>query len=174
MNWVAPIKDQDTLNSFKEELKKTDVKYYIMFEIGINTGMQLQDIIKLTIKDIKDKNEISTEIGTKKIKSTFVFSDDFKKIVKEFCKDKDLNLPIVVGQKNKPIAREQAYRVFRAVGKRVGLASIGAQTMRKTFAWNYYKETGDIYYLQNRFNHASPSITSRFIGEKPNIEIVLD
>ena len=50
---------------------------------------------------------------------------------------------------------------------------IGAQTMRKTFAWRYYKETGDIYYLQNLLNHASPSITYRYIGEKPNVEIVL-
>lgn len=45
--------------------------------------------------------------------------------------------------------------------------------MRKTFAWRYYRETGDIYYLQNLLNHASPSITYRYIGEKPNVEIVL-
>jgi hypothetical protein len=45
--------------------------------------------------------------------------------------------------------------------------------MRKTFAWKYYKQTGDIYYLQAMFNHASPSITYRFIGEKPNMQVVL-
>ncbi len=174
MNWVAPIKDEETLNAFKNELKKTDMKYYIMFEIGVNTGMQLQDILKLTIKDIKNKNQLTAEIGTKKVKSTFVFDDEFKKVLKDFCSHKPDDAPIVAGQKNKPLAREQAYRVFRSVGKKVGLASIGAQTMRKTFARNYYKETGDIYYLQNMFNHASPSITYRFIGEKPNIEIVLD
>ena len=31
----------------------------------------------------------------------------------------------------------------------------------------------EIYYLQNLFNHASPSITYRFIGEKPNMQVVL-
>lgn len=55
----------------------------------------------------------------------------------------------------------------------MGLNSIGAQTMRKTFAWRYYKATNDIYYLQNLLNHASPSITYRYIGEKPNVEVVL-
>ena len=45
--------------------------------------------------------------------------------------------------------------------------------MRKTFAWRYYKETGDIYYLQALLNHASPSITYRYIGEKPNVEVQL-
>ena len=75
--------------------------------------------------------------------------------------------------KNKPVSREQAYRVLRAAGHQIGLKSIGAQTMRKTFAWNYFKETGDIYYLQKLFNHASPSITYRFIGEKPNVEVFM-
>ena len=46
MNWVAPIKDSETLSKFKEALKNTDYKYYIMFEIGVGTGLQLQDILK--------------------------------------------------------------------------------------------------------------------------------
>ena len=32
MNWVAPIKDQETLKNFGETLKQVDYKYYIMFE----------------------------------------------------------------------------------------------------------------------------------------------
>lgn len=63
--------------------------------------------------------------------------------------------------------------MLKSVGKSIGLNSIGAQTMRKTFAWRYYKATNDIYYLQNLLNHASPAITYRYIGEKPNVEVVL-
>ena len=44
---------------------------------------------------------------------------------------------------------------------------LGGSTMRKTFAWNYYKATNDIFYLQNLLNHASPSITYRYIDENP-------
>lgn len=175
MNWVAPIKDAKTLEAFKEELKKTDYKYYIMFEIGVGTGLQLQDILELKVKDILDKESITVTYGTKGISTTFTFPKDLQKIISDFCDGKDPDSYLILGHStsNKPVSREQAYRVFRAVGKKVGLSSIGAQTMRKTFAWNYYKETGDIYYLQNLFNHASPSITYRFIGEKPNIEVVL-
>ena len=43
--------------------------------------------------------------------------------------------------------------------------------MRKTFAWRYYKETGDITYLQELMNHGSASITYRYIGEKPRTEV---
>jgi len=50
MNWVAPIKDDETLKKFKDSLKQTDEKYYLMFEIGVGTGMQVQDILKLKNK----------------------------------------------------------------------------------------------------------------------------
>ena len=65
------------------------------------------------------------------------------------------------------------YRALKSAGRSIGLSSIGAQTMRKTFAWRYYRDTGDIYYLQNLLNHASPSITYRYIGERPNVDVVL-
>ena len=31
MGWVAPIKDDETLERFKQALRKVDDKYYIMF-----------------------------------------------------------------------------------------------------------------------------------------------
>ncbi len=175
MNWVAPIKDKETLDLFGQTLKDIDYKYYIMFELGIGTGLQLQDILSFRNKDVTNKEEITVSIGTKKIENTFKIPKDLQKIINDYTKDKDPDSYLILGHKtqNKPVSREQAYRVLRSAGHKIGLNSIGAQTMRKTFAYNYYKETGDIYYLQNLFNHASPSITYRFIGEKPNIEVFL-
>ena len=40
MNWVAPIKDDTTLEKFKQKLREVDDKYYILFEIGVGTGHQ--------------------------------------------------------------------------------------------------------------------------------------
>lgn len=175
MNWVAPIKDDATLEKFKNRLKQMDDKYYIMFEIGVGTGMQLQDILKLRNKDIRDRDFIEARIGTKQILRTFNFSKELKEEIRAFTDGKDPEAYLILGHASKPeaLSREQAYRALKSAGRSVGLTSIGAQTMRKTFAWRYYKETGDIYYLQNLLNHASPSITYRYIGEKPNVEVVL-
>lgn len=175
MNWVAPIKDDETLTKFKEILRNYDDKYYIMFEIGVGTGLQLQDILKFKVKDIADKNSITVSIGTKNIKRTFNIPKNVQKIIKDYTKNKKPDDYVITGYSgsSQPLSREQAYRIFKAAGKSIGINSIGAQTMRKTFAWHYYKETGDIYYLQNLFNHASPSITYRYIGEKPNVQVVL-
>ena len=175
MNWVAPIKDEETLEKFKDKLREMDDKYYIMFEIGVGTGLQLQEILKFKNKDIRDKDSIEASIGTKNIRRTFRIPDDLKKIIHDYTEGKDPDAYLILGHASSPAAlsREQAYRAFKSAGKSMGLTSIGAQTMRKTFAWRYYKATGDIYYLQNLLNHASPSITYRYIGEKPNVEVYL-
>lgn len=175
MGWVAPIKDDETLERFKQALRKVDDKYYIMFQIGIGTGMALQEILKLKNKDVKGKSSISVSIGAREIVTTYEFSEEDQKIIDELVKAKDPDGYLILGHTNStaPLSREQAYRVFKAVGQSVGISAIGAQTMRKTYAWRYYKSTGDITYLQHMFNHASPAITYRYIGEKPNIQVVL-
>ena len=151
MNWVAPIKDDETLEKFKAKLREMDDKYYIMFEIGVGTGLQLQEILKFKNKDIRGKDSIEANIGTKNIKRTFLIPADLKEIINQYTEGKDPDAYLILGHASSPAAlsREQAYRALKSAGKSMGLTSIGAQTMRKTFAWRYYKSTGDIYYLQN-------------------------
>ena len=173
MNWVAPIKDENTLQQYKDKLREIDNKYYIMFEIGVGTGMQLQEILRLRVGDVRGKKRIDTMIGTRDIKRSFLIPDELTGRIDEFVRDRDDDEFLILGfpNRNFPLSREQAYRVLRSAGHAVGLNTIGAQTMRKTFAWHYYKRTGDIYYLQNLLNHSSPSITYRYIGEKPNVSL---
>ena len=175
MNWVSPIKDAETLIRFKEKLRQTDDKYYILFEIGVGTGLQLQEILKFRNQDIRGKDRIEAEIGVKQVKQTFEISEALKKVILNYTDGKDPKGFLIQGSAGSKTAlsREQVYRVLRRAGKSVGLDSIGAQTMRKTFAWRYYKKTKDIYYLQRLFNHASPSITYRYIGEKPSVQVRL-
>ena len=60
------------------------------------------------------------------------------KQIYEYTKGKDPEAYLILGHSssNKPVSREQAYRVLRSAGHKIGLNSIGAQTMRKTYAWN--------------------------------------
>ena len=170
MNWVAPIKEEETLRRYEEELLNQDIKYFIMFRIGVGTGMQVQDILKLKVRDVRDKDSIVVYLGTHRVKRSYRFEPDLKKVIQEYTEGKEENAPLFRGMKQNPVSREQAYRALKNAGTRIGLGTIGAQTMRKTFAWNYYKNTGDIYYLTNLLNHASPSVTFRFIGEKPRVD----
>ena len=75
MNWVAPIKDDETLQKFRDALRSVDDKYYILFEIGIGTGLQLQDILQFRVKDVRDKDKLIAVIGTRQIEQSFPFKE---------------------------------------------------------------------------------------------------
>ena len=176
MNWVAPIKDDETLQKFRDALRSVDDKYYILFEIGIGTGLQLQDILQFKVKDVRGKDMLIAVIGTRQIEQAFPLKPELQAVITDFIDGRDDEEYLITGyaSTNRPLSREQAYRIFKQTGNKIGLKSIGTQTMRKTFAWRYYKETGDIQYIQNLLNHASPNITFRYIGEKPNIKVIYD
>ena len=123
MNWVAPIKDDETLQQFKDKLREMDDKYYIMFEIGVGTGLQLQEILKFRNKDIRGKEYIDAYIGTKNIKRTFHIPENVRKIIDEFTEGKDPDAYLILGHASSPAAlsREQAYRALKSAGKSIGL-----------------------------------------------------
>jgi integrase len=172
MNWVAPIKDEETLRRYEEELMNLDKKYFIMFRLGVGTGLQVQELLKLSVGDVRDKDTLTVYLGTKRVKRSYRFEPDLKAVIEEYTNGKEDCAPLFVGHRMRAISREQAYRAMKAAGQRLGLGSVGAQTMRKTFAWRYYKNTGDIAYLTHLLNHASPSVTFRFIGEKPKVDTI--
>lgn len=46
----------------------------------------------------------------------------------------------------------------------VGLDDIGTHTLRKTFGYHFYKQTKDVAFLQELFNHSDQRTTLRYIG----------
>lgn len=58
MNYVEPIRDATTVQDIADYLKRIDEKYYVMYEIGIYSGLRVSDILKLKIRDIRGKESI--------------------------------------------------------------------------------------------------------------------
>ena len=176
MNWVAPIKDEATLHRFEDALRSIDFKYYLLFEIGIGTGMQLQDILQLKVGDVRGAKEYHALIGIQQTELVYHIPEALQAEIAAFTEGKSDDQYLITGYAGtgRPLSREQSYRIFKQAGLMIGLKSIGTQTMRKTFAWRYYHETGDIEYIRKLLNHASANITYRYIGEKPNIQSIYD
>lgn len=174
MKWVSPIKDDDLLQRICDELDKMDPKYRIMFLVGTGTGLQLQEILRLRIMDVRQRDFFRQVIGMRDVRRDFHIDPDLKREIDRFTEGKDENCYLVYGhgtRQDHPLSREQAYRVLKEAGKRAGLDDCGATTMRKTFAWRYYQRTGDIYYLQDLLGHSSPAVTYRYIGIRPNLKV---
>lgn len=166
MNYVEPIRDIDTLENMCNYLKKTNERNYILFLMGIYTGLRVSDILKFRIRDLKGKHEIKIrEKKTNKYKSLPI-NPVLKKALENYFINKDPDDFIIKSKKgyNRPITRQMAYVILDNLGKQFGIDSLGTHSMRKTFGYHYYKKTKDVALLQIIFNHSSPSTTLRYIG----------
>lgn len=166
MNYVEPIRDPELVRDLGEYLKEIDMKFYIMYEIGIYSGLRVSDILKLKVRDVKGKKEIKLrekKTGKEKI---FPVNPKLQKELNSYCQDKKPYEFIVPNKKHigKPVSREYAYRVIHEAGKYFGLENLGTHTMRKTFGYHFYMQTKDIVLLMKILNHTHESRTLRYIG----------
>jgi integrase len=165
LNFVEPIRDKDTVTEIKEFLKETNERNYILFLLGINTGLRISDILKLRVRDVGGWHITIREQKTKKYKKIRM-TKQLKKEIREYCKDKPENEYLIKSRqgKNKPLSRGMAYVILNQLAEEFDLESIGTHSMRKTFGYMFYKKYKDVAALQEIFNHSDPGITLRYIG----------
>lgn len=171
MNSVEPIRDMQLVYDIEDYLKEKSERNYVLFLIGVNTGLRISDILKLRTRDIRDpKGNIRKHISLQEQKTgkdkKIKISDDIRPILKEYLKDKKEYEYIIKSSKgtNKPITRQQAYRILSEIGKMFDIENMGCHTLRKTLGYHYYNKTKDIAALMELYNHSSPVITLRYIG----------
>jgi len=174
MNRVQPIRDAKTISEIKRLLLEMNSKYYIMFTIGLNTGLRISDILSLKAADIKGKSHVTvTEIKTGKTKR-FLINDQLKKEIERYIDTAGLadDEYIIFSRKgdNRPITRVQAYRVLNDAARKLQLDEIGTHTMRKTFGYWHYRQYKDVAILQDIFNHSAPRVTLRYIGINDDVK----
>lgn len=171
MELVQPIRDKKVIAKFKSELLKKGYRDYMLFVLGINTGLRISDILNLKVSDIKDKSHITIiEKKTGKNKRFLINSMLRTEIDKyiDGMEDDAWLFPSRTGDKS--ISRVQAYRILNDVADKLGIEEIGTHTLRKTFGYWHYKQHKDIAILQDIFNHSAPSVTLRYIGINDDIK----
>ena len=57
-----------------------------MFEIGIGTGLQLQDILKYKVKDLRNKTSLQVKIGVRKMERTYDVPEELQEIIRSYTK----------------------------------------------------------------------------------------
>jgi integrase len=166
MNVVEPIRDIEKIEEIKDVLLEKSYRNYMIFLVGINTGLRIGDLLKLKVEDVKNRKHIYIkEQKTSKVKR-FLINTTLRKELDKYMKDmtKDEHLFQSRIGTNKPLSRFQAYRIMSSVGKEVGLERIACNSTRKTFGYHHYKKYKDIALLQKLYNHSKPSITLDYIG----------
>lgn len=173
MEFVEPIRDRKKIEVMKKLLRGSNLRDYVLFTLGINSGLRVSDLLNLQISDVRDdKGRIKDRITLREKKTgklkTFPLSDNVVKALKEYLAEGHRlnNSPLFPSRKRgEPITRQHAYRILNHAAKSVGIkVKIGTHTLRKSFGYHAYLAGVDITRIQALLNHSSPRETLRYIG----------
>lgn len=106
MEYVEPIRDREKIEMVKRILKRNGSRDFLLFLMGINSGLRISDILKLKVKDVCNKDYIEiVEQKTGKHKR-FPITNSFKEYLDEFIFDKSPEEWLFESRrKDKPITR---------------------------------------------------------------------
>ena len=167
MEIVEPIRDRKKIEAMKRYLKGQSLRNYLLFVLGINSGLRISDLLNLQVEDVQGKERIVLREKKTGKMNDFPLSDASRKVIDEYFKSRKLTTgPLFPSRKGSAaISRVQAYIILSEAAKAVGIKeAVGTHTLRKTFSLFAYLQGVDITRIQQLLNHSSPSITLKYIG----------
>ena len=173
---VEPIKNIKDIKRIKQYLQgKQNKRDYLMFVLGINTGLRIGDLLALRIDDV-------LEPGTMTIKHSVPIREQKTGKIREF----ELNVAareaialylettpewntaefLFQSRKgNGPLTTRAAHKIIKTTLRDLGIkGNYGTHSLRKTFGYHRYSNNVKLETLQKLFNHSSPAVTLRYIG----------
>lgn len=148
---------------------KTEKNYKIGFLVvfGINSGLRISDILKITHEDLKNDSITLMESKTNK-KRVIKLNDNIKKAY-VLLQERGTNNKgaIFLTNQNTVYSRQYINRTLKEIFGSKSL-SISTHSLRKTFGrrvWENNQESDKaLLYLSEIFNHSSTAITKRYLG----------
>jgi len=173
MNKVQPLMTLKEINNIKKKLKSSNSQYsernYLLFLIGINTGLRAGDLTSLTIDDVKKiQFEITEQKTNKKI---LVFLENIKDEIFNYINNNSNYYYLFHSRNGGHIGRNQAFEILKRK------YNISPHVMRKTYSTHFLikllkldikdiKIDPDIAieYIQKILNHSNRSETLRYFN----------
>ena len=171
MEFVEPIRDKKKIEAMKKILRSESMRNYVLFVLGINSGLRINDLRQLKDTDVKkNSGRIKERIVIRETKTgktkNYLINNSAKKALIEFLGETPPkgNFLFESRKGENPITRIQAYRILNNAAELVGIPNIGTHSLRKTFGYHAYKNGYPVALLQKLFNHSSEKDTLRYIG----------
>lgn len=167
MNRVQPIRSQLQIAQMKEHLRARSERDYMIFVLGINVGVRIGDLLKLTVGQVQGShmNIIEEKRGKDRV---HLINHQLRQELDAYISSQKLRPNDYLFRSrqggNRPITRVQAYRILRNAAESLSIENVGTHTLRKTFGYWHYRQFGDVALLQTVFRHSSPAETLRYIG----------
>ena len=157
-------------------LKRGKLRNYLLIVLGVQTGLRISDLLRLTWDDVRDEESGCfrshlrlTERKTGKQK-VVALSKPVLAALNIYFSATAANQPhdFLFHSSRKagsPIGRTQAWRIVKVAALAVGVAGcIGCHSLRKTLGYHAWKSGVKVVLLMDIFNHSSFDVTKRYLG----------
>ena len=175
---VQPIRDKRKLLRMLKVLEDDNPRNALLFRVGLNTILRIQDILDLKVKNIFHDDgrfrlylslfERKTRKNKGRRMKNIKLNSLLRKAIKDYVEFFELSLEDYIFfsllDPDKNLDRVQAWRILKKAAEKVGIDNFGTHSMRKTLAWTIYKQTKDISLVMIMLNHNSPKTTLRYLG----------
>lgn len=179
---VQPITELRHLRSIKKLLSGTP-RDKLLFVMGINTGLRVQDLLALRVGDVRGC-KLGDRVSIKEKKTgkpnVLILNSEIMLVLDEYlnsvqAKDEDF---LFKSRKthNSPLETLTVTKKVKSWTSAINLkGNYGAHTLRKTWTYHQRREFGVSWeVLAKRLNHSSPSVTRRYLGiQDEEVEQVL-
>ena len=168
---VEPIRRREDIQAISKLISDSP-RDHLLFTLGINNGLRVIDLLRLTVKDVKHLKvgeyvQIK-ESKTGKTNILFINKSAYKSLQNYLSKmePKDSEYLFKSRKGEGPLQSQAASKLVKKWTRAINLqGNYGAHTLRKTFGYIQRTEFGvGFEILCRRYNHSSPSITMRYLG----------
>lgn len=175
-----PLKTTRDVLNIQDYLRYNNKRNYVIFLLGVTTGYRAGDLVSLQVRDIKQAlkyGEFVIQEGKKfnnpnvrernRKARTVELIPSMAKILKDYIKDKKDYEYVFRSRKSKypHIGVQAVSNALKEAGEYFGLYNISAHSMRKTYAYKIYIESGkDIVAVKELLGHRSIEETKEYLG----------
>jgi integrase len=168
---VDPIRNPKDIEAIRRLLKEKP-RDLLLFTLGVNNGLRVCDLMKLTVGQVRDMKVGQTiqikESKTGKINVLAVNRRTYRALqyyLKKFQPNDEA--PLFPSQKGGgPLQTQRVQKMIKEWTRAINLkGNYGAHTLRKTFGYIQRKVYGVSFeVICKRYNHSSPAVTMRYLG----------
>ena len=186
---VEPITNPKDIAKIKR-LLRDDKRNRLLFIMGINTGLRVQDLLALRVNQVEQAT-IGVRIPLKEKKTgkdnVLIINEEIYKALQDYLcliNDKHASHKKLPDEylfrsrkgRNYPLTTFAVTQMMQKWCDSIGLKiNAGAHTMRKTWAYQQRKQFGTPWeVIAKRLNHSNPAVTRRYMGvQTEEVEEVL-
>ena len=179
MKVVQPIRDLDQLHKCYEIAREHDtsreyheVSWELILLIGFNTSLRVSDFTRFRVRDLRGKDYAQIQAKKTGKEARILINPQARKRINKLLQGRPGDEYIFqsrerdsITHKPRPISRQRCYQIINSIARKAGIEDrIGCHTLRKTFGYHYYQQTGDVVSLQRILCHSFQRETLVYIG----------